>query len=131
MADGQSEKTMTQTSPPIINAERLRAFVPLARENARAGSRKQADRIIPALTWTEGGLQERVEGLLRDLRVQGSDAYNMDAIVRAVMDAIASDDMIEILRSGIETRIYEHIELAIDLATIRSDPALAYASGAE
>jgi hypothetical protein len=123
---------MIKTPPPIINTERLRAFAPLARDASRAVLHNHADPAIQSLTWTEGGIYKRVEGLLADLNIRGSDAHCLDSIVRAVMEAIESDDMLAILSSGIETRIYEHIELAIDLATIRSDPAaMAYASGAD
>ena len=123
---------MMQTPPPIMSTEKMRAFVPLARGAARADSLKQVDRTIPSLTWTEGGIRSRVCGLLSDINVTHSDAHQLDAIVRAVMEAIEDDDLLTILNAGIENRIYEHIALAVDLATVRNDPAeLAYASGNE
>jgi hypothetical protein len=68
--------------------------------------------------WSENGLQRDVEDLLADLRMEDLEGYQVEGIVKTVADAIASDDLITILVSGINARIYEHIALAVDLITI-------------
>jgi hypothetical protein len=70
-------------------------------------------RVIEQAATTMGGLEK---------------SRQVDAILRTVKEAVADDDIIEMLISSLKSRVQEHIDLAIDISIAGVTP---FYSGSE